>query len=78
MCSRKLASNQVRGGGGEGGHFVKSQKKCFFVMLYLRITLSNANHRYGFKVVKESFFEIPISSLILCSYWLLGSPLCGS
>ena len=24
------------------------------------------------KVVKESFFEIPISSLILRSYWLLG------
>ena len=28
------------------------------------------------KVVKESFFEIPISSLILRSYWLLGSPCC--
>ena len=37
--------------------------------LFLRIKLSNANRLFGLKVVRESFFEIPISSLILRSYW---------
>ena len=44
----------------DGGLFVKAKKNCVFVMLCLRIKLCNEN-----RLVKESFFEIPISSLIL-------------
>ena len=31
----------------DGGQFVKSQKNCGFVMLSVRINLSNANRPYG-------------------------------
>ena len=57
---------------------VKSKKKCVFVMLSRDKIKQCESPLMDIKVVKESFFEIPISPLILRSYWLLGSPCCAA
>ena len=60
----------------DGGQFVKSQTNSVFVLLSFRIKLNSANRRLdGPKSSQRVFFEIPISSMILRSYWLLGESL---
>ena len=61
------------------GQFVKSQKKCIFVMLSLRVKLSNGNRLYGHKssqrvVLRDSHLVFDLTQLLtvgeslLCDY----------
>ena len=58
------------------GQFVKSEKKCVFLCSPSALKWAIGIDCKNLKVLKDSFFQIPISALIVCGYRMLRSPCC--